>query len=85
MHSVLSKKKHRAIVAEALNDGMKARYQTEFKADPRPEDVVLSRLTALASCDAVMMLHDWERSQDAKVEHAFAQKIQLPIYYQDAL
>lgn len=38
---------------------------------------------ALKTCTHIYMLKDWEKSQGAKKEHAFAKKLGLKIIYQD--
>lgn len=38
----------------------------------------------LADCDGVYMLHNWQESVGAKVEHQLAQGLGLRIYYEGA-
>lgn len=39
-------------------------------------------LTCLRNCDAIYMLPDWETSRGAKIEHAFAVSMNLPVIYE---
>lgn len=42
-------------------------------------------LEILRRCDAVVMTKDWEKSQGAKAEHAFAEKEGVPIFNEEKL
>lgn len=39
-------------------------------------------LELLRRADAVIMLHNWERSTGARGEHAEAERLRIPIFYQ---
>jgi len=43
---------------------------------------MLEDLKALSECDAILMVHNWWDSPGACIEHAFAQRAGLKVYYQ---
>jgi hypothetical protein len=47
---------------------------------------VAATLELLKRCDALLLTHDWTRSEGARGEHACAQQLHMPIFYSlDAL
>ena len=57
-----------------INNGIphESPWQTHMMAD----------LAMLLTCGAIFMLEGWEKSDGATVEHLFAQKMQIPIIYE---
>ena len=39
-------------------------------------------LNAILCCDGMVMLHGWEHSEGARVEHALATYLGMPIFYE---
>ena len=39
-------------------------------------------LNAILVCDALVMLHGWEHSEGARVEHSLATYLGMPIFYE---
>lgn len=39
-------------------------------------------LNAILNCNAMVMLHGWEHSEGARVEHSLATYLGMPIYYE---
>lgn len=39
-------------------------------------------LNAILNCDAMVMLHGWEHSEGARVEHSLATYLGMPIFYE---
>lgn len=39
-------------------------------------------LNAILNCNAMVMLHGWEHSEGARVEHALATYLGMPIFYE---
>lgn len=46
---------------------------------------MVNDLKELVKCNAIYMLNDWYKSEGAKIEHAFAVRMGLNIYYQGEL
>jgi hypothetical protein len=45
--------------------------------------VVMSKdLTDICGCDMIYMLHGWEKSEGAKIEHSLATMLNITIWYQ---
>jgi len=56
---------------------------TAFMDGVCPDEVWLKGdLEILQRCDAICMLHNWEESSGAKVEHDFAHSLGLEFYYE---
>ena len=50
--------------------------------DAAPDDIWLEGdLAILKRCDFVLMTPDWQCSQGATAEHAFARKYAIPVFY----
>ena len=43
---------------------------------------MMADLAMLLTCGAIFMLEGWEKSDGANIEHLFAQKMQIPIIYE---
>lgn len=54
-----------------------------FELDCRCEDTqyLTGDLQILARCDSIVMIPGWENSEGAKVELAFAEAREIPVYY----
>lgn len=46
-------------------------------------DFILYDLGILKTCDAIYMLDNWQESNGAKCEHAFASGMDMEIFYED--
>jgi hypothetical protein len=70
----------------AEGDCIKAGFEVINPANlPRPETwkIALKRdLKILSECDAIYMLSDWEYSKGARLEHWYAKRYNLEIYYE---
>lgn len=45
-------------------------------------DYMIEDLVALKECEGIYMLRDWKDSPGAKIEHAFAKRMELEIVYE---
>lgn len=61
--------------------GAKAEALAKEKGTDFYREIMLLDLEALASCDAICMLPDWNESPGAEVEFRFAEAIGLEIMY----
>ena len=46
------------------------------------EEYMLEDIRLLFQCQAIYMLPNWEFSKGARIEHAIATELNIPIYYQ---
>ena len=48
-------------------------------------DCMRSDIQALVTCDAIQMLHGWEKSKGATLEHHIAERLEMEIYLPEAV
>lgn len=48
-------------------------------------DCMRADIKALVSCDAIALLHGWENSKGAKLEHHIAERLELKVYMPEEL
>lgn len=46
------------------------------------EEYILEDIKLLFQCQAIYMLHNWQQSKGARIEHAIAKELNIPITYQ---
>lgn len=54
----------------------------EHKEDSTWEDYMEKDIAELLKCSAIYMINNWEQSKGARVEHAIAIELGLPVLYQ---
>lgn len=45
------------------------------------KQLMLLSIEELFECEAIYMLHNWRKSKGARIEHAVADEMEMPVYY----
>lgn len=57
---------------------------SETSPDKTWKDYMIDDIRGLFDCEAIFMQSDWPQSKGARVEHAIAVELGMPVFYEDA-